>query len=372
MPRTSTIRYYASRNAYYTKFGGRQHLLARGPKDEPHGPVYQQAVQTFARVVRAAEIEKTDDDSTLSAVIACFCKRLESEGRTATLRLSRTVLDPASHTLGSIRVRDLKPFAVREWVDGQTQWNSTTKHIAISQLSSALFWAIEQGLISKNPLASMKGKPEKLTRGKEAIIPEPLQSLLIAEARPPFALFLRLMQGTGARPGEIANADGKHYRADWGAIVFSWHPPAGEYRWKCGKKTKRDRIVYLTPDLQKLVEEQIKRHGSVAAASMPIACTPRRKRWQRRNLWWNLDHILKKPAIRTWCADNNFDPANVILYGFRHSYITKMLLAGCPIKLLADLCGTSVGMIEKNYSHAHDDPLAMRKLFLQFAISSHT
>jgi hypothetical protein len=44
-----------------------------------------------------------------------------------------------------------------------------------------------------------------------------------------------------------------------------------------------------------------------------------------------------------------------------------MLTAGCPIKILADLCGTSVAMIEKTYSHAHDDLTAMRRLFLQFS-----
>jgi hypothetical protein len=51
MPRTPQIRYFESRQAYYTQYQGRQHLLAVGPKDEPDGPTYQKAVQRFACVM---------------------------------------------------------------------------------------------------------------------------------------------------------------------------------------------------------------------------------------------------------------------------------------------------------------------------------
>jgi hypothetical protein len=56
-----------------------------------------------------------------------------------------------------------------------------------------------------------------------------------------------------------------------------------------------------------------------------------------------------------------------VAYGLRHSYITRMLEAGCPIKVLADLCGTSAAMIERNYSHLHADLEALHRLFERFS-----
>lgn len=44
------------------------------------------------------------------------------------------------------------------------------------------------------------------------------------------------------------------------------------------------------------------------------------------------------------------DPEVVTMYALRHSNITRMLLAGWPIRLVASLHNTSVGQIERNYS----------------------
>jgi integrase len=38
-------------------------------------------------------------------------------------------------------------------------------------------------------------------------------------------------------------------------------------------------------------------------------------------------------------------------YGFRHTHATDRLLNGVSIKVLADLIGTSVSMIERHYGH---------------------
>jgi integrase len=195
------------------------------------------------------------------------------------------------------------------------------------------------------------------------MIPDALQDLLIRVANPEFSKFLRMLRGTGARPGEVMNAECKHYRKDVAAIVFPWNPPPGEYRWKCGRKTKRDRVIYLTPDLQALVEGEIARRGGKGH----IFVTARRLKWRSNNLVNRLDKLLEREEVKEWCGRNCFNPDKVMCYSFRHSYITRMLTAGCPIKILADLCGTSVAMIEKNYSHAHDDLRAMRQLFLQFS-----
>jgi integrase len=362
VPRTPSIRYYDSRQAYYTKYQGRQHLLAAGPKDEPDGPTYQRAVTRFAQIMHVGDLERAEDNCLVSAVIARYYHFLDRERRKKTMQLARSMLDPAIGDFGHVKVKELKPIIVSDWLAKQNRWNSSSQNTAISVLARAFNWAKAQGIITRNPIYGM-AKPEKLVRGKEVVLPEGLQDLLIGLASDSLAKFLRVLRGTGARPGEIIHAECKHYRREIGAIVFPWNPAPGEYRWKTAKKTRRDRIIYLPPELQNLVESEIvERNGNGR-----IFQTVRHKPWTSNNLVNRIDKLLKHPKVKKWCREHGFDSDKIMCYAFRHSYITRMLTAGCPIKVLADLCGTSVKMIEETYSHAHDDLQAMRRLFMQFS-----
>jgi integrase len=365
MPRTPSPHYYESRKAYYVKYHGRQHLLAAGPKDEPDGPTYKLAIKRFAQLMHADEVEHVEDECRISAVITRYYRHLENEGRQASLDLARRLLDSAVLAFGHVKVRELKPFAVTDWLASRDTWNETSKSRAISNLITAFNWAKREGTITKNPIAGYK-KPEEHVRGTEYVIPDELQAILIDEANPALARVLHVLRETGARPGEILHAECDHYRADIGAIVHPWNPPRGKWRWKNGKKTKRDRIIYLPPESQAIVEEEIARRGGRGR----IFLTLRGKEWYARLLNDLLDILVKKAAVRKWCKKNHFDPDKILPYGFRHAYITRMLLSRCSVKVLADLCGTSIMMIERVYSHAHDDLHAMRQLALQFSSAS--
>src|SRR5437016_2848918 len=106
MPRTPSIRYFESRQAYYTQFRGRQRLLATGPKDEPDGPTYKAAVIRFSQIIHADEVDRASDNCAVSAVIARFYYALEQEGRKATLHQARTLLDPAIVEFGHVKVKE--------------------------------------------------------------------------------------------------------------------------------------------------------------------------------------------------------------------------------------------------------------------------
>ena len=47
------------------------------------------------------------------------------------------------------------------------------------------------------------------------------------------------------------------------------------------------------------------------------------------------------------------------MYDVRHTGITRMIKAGMDSHVIAKLCGTSVMMIEKHYSHVDDDAAYM-------------
>ncbi len=373
MPRTPSIRYFESRSAYYCQYHGRQHLLAAGPRDEPDGPVYRLAVKRFAEIMHLGEMERSEDTCPVSAVVARYYHFLDREGRKKTLLVTRSLLDPALVDFGHVRVRDLKPIHVTDWLARMAEdpgkakgrfraWSLTTRSTALDTLSGAFSWGVRQGVISRNPIAGI-ARLEKRARGKEVVLPEGLQDALIANANPELAKFLRMLRGTGARPGEVIHAECKHYQPAKGAIVFPWNPPDGEWRWKAAKKTKRDRLLYLTPELRALVEEEVKARGGKGR----IFQTARGVPWRYGNLRNRVALLATTPAVAGWCDEHGFDPGRVIVYGFRHSFITRMMTKGAPILLVANLCGTSVKQIERTYSHLHSDHDAMMRLFLQFS-----
>jgi integrase len=69
-------------------------------------------------------------------------------------------------------------------------------------------------------------------------------------------------------------------------------------------------------------------------------------------LWGKNDHA--RPFRRTVEAAG-LDGDTITIYALRHSSITRQLLAGVPIRVIADTHDTSVAMIEKTYSQRLSD-----------------
>ncbi len=361
MPRTPGIRYYSSRYGYFTQINGNKIRLASGPKDEPDGPVYKKAAEEYGRVMNAEKRDEARDGMPCSTAIVSYFHALETSGRKSTLSICQQLLRPAIKSFGRVQVNTLRPFHVTNWLSTQKTWNGNTKRKAIAVLITALNWCKKEGMLTINPIARME-KPEAITRGREYVIPPALQELLISSAVPHLARVFRVLQLTGARPGEIMNAHCKHYFRQKGMIVLPWNPPPGEWRWKNGAKTKRDRKIILPPIAQKIVEEELAKHSSG-----PIFRNRRGGIIKGKSgLNWYWRKLVEKKPIQDWCKLNSFDAKKLIPYGFRHSYITSMLLAGTPIKILADMCGTSVQEIERTYGHGHDEDDTMRILALQY------
>ena len=45
----------------------------------------------------------------------------------------------------------------------------------------------------------------------------------------------------------------------------------------------------------------------------------------------------------------------IVLYSLRHFMITQRIMAGLSYRQVADMCGTSIIMIEKTYWHLNDE-----------------
>jgi hypothetical protein len=69
MPRESSLRYFASRSAFYTQLDGKQHLLASGPNDHPDGPTYKAALKAFGQLMASGPIVKAGYDNQIQAIL---------------------------------------------------------------------------------------------------------------------------------------------------------------------------------------------------------------------------------------------------------------------------------------------------------------
>ncbi len=54
----------------------------------------------------------------------------------------------------------------------------------------------------------------------------------------------------------------------------------------------------------------------------------------------------------------DYEERGIVLYSLRHFMITQRIMAGLSLRQVADMCGTSVAMIEQTYWHLNDE---MRK-----------
>jgi integrase len=66
--------------------------------------------------------------------------------------------------------------------------------------------------------------------------------------------------------------------------------------------------------------------------------------------WPNNPAPRYRVVLHDAVAAIGLDPTEVSVYALRHSSITRMLLKGVPVRLVASLHDTSIAMIEKNYS----------------------
>ncbi|HLW65249.1 MAG TPA: tyrosine-type recombinase/integrase [Gemmataceae bacterium] len=362
MPPTSEISYYPSRKGYYTWFRDKQIKLSKGPDDKPTGPTYLTALRKFTELLELANADTSDQGNTVRLICELYGQHLERNGKTASLRIYLETCTSGIERFGEKTIAEFKVFHVTEWLEAMAkprkdrkgrmgQWRETYQAMALRSLICALNWAKKQGLITRHCL-DQKGvvKRSKRSRGEEAYIDPTIYQELIGAVNANFGDLIRFLRDTGCRPAEAYHAEARYYRPAENVLVYPGQPKPGEFVWKNAKKTGRDRVIYLNDDLVKMIERRIK-----LFPEGPLFRTKRNRRWTNEAVSIGLRWYAKRLSIK---------PAPTA-YGFRHSFATDWLLNSGPIKVLADMIGTSVGMIERHYGHLQVDKARMRTILLE-------
>jgi integrase len=371
MARTPSPRYFDSRKAYYVQFRGRQHCLATGPKDEPHGPTYLAAVQRFAEIMHCAQADQAEDRNLVITILDRYAVHLKNKGRNGSYDIFKDRISTAIPEFGHIPVKDLKAMHVTAWLDKMQQgrnvklgrqgrqyerfckWGPTSRRMAAQALLTALNWARKQGMITRNPLEKEALELDKVVgRSKDYVVKPAEHEALVTSAKSYFADVLVLLHGTGCRPGEVYNATAKNYDPDLRALVYKARPAEGMYVHKTARKTGKDRVIFLAEPLAEMVEKLACKHPTG-----PLFRNRDGGAWNDQAVYEMLRRLRKRLGLT----------GKMVPYSYRHSYATRWLLSGRSIKVLADLLGNSVAILEKHYAHLEVDPAVMRRLACAFA-----
>jgi integrase len=343
MGRKASVRYYESKRAFMCTFEGKRYRLADAPVDDsPSGPRYLAALDRFSEIMRG-EGRVDARDTRMCAAVDRWLAHARTHTSPEHHEVSARYLARGVARWGEMPVSNFRPHHVDAWFVGEVTWGSTTKKIAYARLCTALNFNVERGFIRSHGLQGAKPPAacKDRARGAEYVLSDSTVSRILDSAKGRFREYLTALARTGARPGEIARATDAHFRPAIGAVVFK----AIDH--KTGRKTGKDRVIYLPADVIALVRG---RTGLLFPASRGAG-------YSRSALC----HAWRVTLARVL----GIDRAHTILYSFRHTWITRALLRGFSIKLIADLQGTSVAMIEKNYGHAMGEEEAMRKVFLE-------
>lgn len=229
----------------------------------------------------------------------------------------------------AVGIDDLSPVHVTAWLTSKPTWNSTTKRNAITALQRAFNWAGRNMGLDKNPLKGME-KPAARTR-TTVITDEEFKAILGAIKDKAFKELLIFSYDCGCRPQESKRLEARHFDLSKNRAVL----PAEEAKGK-----KKARAIYIpTPRALKLVKQAIKDRGEG-----PIFRNRRGRPWTASAVKCRFAQLEAKLGRR------------YNQYAFRHTFITRKLIAGVDSHVVAALSGhSSSEMIDKVYSHVAED-----------------
>jgi integrase len=369
--RKSSIRYYDSKNGYFTEYQGKKYRLATGPDDGPSGPTFLKALDEFKKLMESAHAPEAGGQNTLRVIVDLYLRHVAETKKPKTLSVRRLFLLPflGHDKTAEMRVGDLKKPYVESYIahmkeprphkhcpNRLARWRSGGVRNFISCLHACLNWAVKRELIPANPLKGLEA-PAGRSRGGECRVTPAMHRKALKGSKTDFRQLLAVLEATGCRPSELFNAEARHFDAALGAIVYRGraHLEEGEVSHKTSNRDK-DRIVFLTGEALQLVKELVRKYPEG-----PLFRTKERKghasgRWTDGSVHRRVRRLRERAGL----------PAAFSLSSYRHEAHTAYLEAGGGIEDLAAIRGNTPEVIRRHYSHLTDNPQRLRKLAEEF------
>ncbi len=288
MPRPNKVWFRKDTGWWMVTIAGKKVRLAQGRKNK------KAAEKKFHELMIARHESPDVADARVADLIEAFLGFAQKRYAADTYRNYRFYGQKFAEACGQRSVSELKPFHVTKWID-RHPWNETSERNARRVAHRVMTWAKEEGLIAANPLAGMKS-PRAKTR-QRALTEQEFRTL-VAASHGRLRIFFWALRMTGARPSELRRLQWEHVRDDrW---VLQEH--------KTGNKTRKARVIYLTPAMQRLMK--FLRDRSI---SKFVFVNTRGRPWTSNALRLAMGRIRKRHAL----ADD------VCTYLVRHTFGTN-------------------------------------------------
>jgi integrase len=246
------------------------------------------------------------------------------------------------HLKGALAERPIALLTVDElkrWRDGLRKVMAPASvNRVCNALRASLNLAADnaKGSVNRGPWEiGLKAIPDSM-ESRNVVLPESHIRRLILEApkeSEEFGLFVEVAAVTGARPSQIARLLVRDLKGDKLEMPSS----------KKGRGTKK--ILRREVPIPAALAGRLRAATRSKQQDAVLLTKPSGQAWSRS------DHsrLFTRTVRRA-----NLDPNEVTIYALRHSSITRQLTAAVPIRIVAALHDTSVGMIERTYSQGID------------------
>ena len=374
-------RYWKPRKQWVVDIRGKRHYL---------GHDKTKANEAWHALMSAKPSPRIESDFVV-AIFEKFLDWTQKNREQGTYDWYASRINEFARTIAELRVSDLKPFHLQEWIDSKR--SSGHKRGCVIAVSRSFNWAVKQGHIDKNPV---RGLDLPAAGRREVIIPETAYRKMVElSTDDEFRDLLTFSWETGCRPQEVFILAERHVDFSHQRCVF----PELESK---GKKKKR--VIYLTEIATTILHRLIDRTPTGPlfrnADGEPwdrnqVACRFERLR-QRMHGKIVLDPKMvkkfaaelkeRKPNKKTkngpvpktnddlmrearWKLRKKLAAADrYCLYHFRHTWMTRMLKAGVDPITVATLAGhNDVSMLARIYAHIQNDTEHLQKALQRIA-----
>ena len=231
-------------------------------------------------------------------------------------RIARTIKAFVSANKG-LRCSSLTPNVATRWLG---DCEASYEHSEVSTLKRILRWAVEEKLIPSSPLESMR-----LSKGKRRMVILSIDEhrRLTRGSSPEFRSLLWFAWWTGCRPSELRSLEWSHISADCTYAKLTEH--------KNARKTSKPRVIYFPPNAVALLRRN--------RGKGPVFLNAKSRLWTKNAVVCRMKRLKEKTGI------------DATAYAYRHSYVTRALERGVSVADVAELVGTSIEIISRNYAH---------------------
>lgn len=350
-------------NGWYTTLDGKRIRLCDVSGRSIKGKENRaEASLAVARLRLDLPNETAPDDVTVAAVADAY---LQHAKRTCCRQYfenaTRTMNDFCSYC-GALPAVQLKKKHVRQWVAMHDTWKSdNTKRENMAVVVAAFNYAVkEEEILSTNPVAGLKKPPAfaRVTFFRQEEIDELVEywnrpPKRKAVSLKPVAEYFQMLLLTGARPfSELARVTAENVcEMDHGLVlrIKAGTDEEGNYRHKSSRKTGKDRVIYLFPEAERMIEECVTRFPR--GSDMPLFLTPKGRTWKRVN---GVQHFCNARKSLGW--DKDPEKRHLSFYTCRHTFARHVLSGyrtGQPATLetLAGLMGNTPKICWDHYAN---------------------